>query len=117
MSGTISKLLRLMVQGNKEAKVTRVNVTDSPTKFNTQLPTALTNPPGYGRRRFLAYANQHSSSGEVAYGYASDITFNDAMILPRGERFWIPVDPVVDVYFISQVSGETNLDLRVEEIA
>jgi len=112
MSGAISKLLRLMVQGNKEAVVTRVNVTDTPTLFETQLTGSQ------GRRRLNVYNNKGANSGEVGYGFSPTMVFNEAMIIPRGERStWIPVSEDVDVYFMCEVSGETNLDIRVEEIA
>ena len=115
MSGSISKLLRLMVQGDKEAAVSVVSVTDTPAIFSSQLPSKLADGYGYGRRRMYAYNNSDSGSGEVGYGYSATITVADMMPLPVGERVWIPVSEDVDVYFVG-ASGE-NLNVRVEEIA
>jgi len=115
MSGSIAKLLRLMVQGDKEAVVSAVSVTDTPAKFSSQLPSKLSDGYGYGRRRMYAYNKSNASSGEVGYGYSATITIADCMPIPVGERVWIPVSEDVDVYFVG-ASGE-NLNVRVEEIA
>jgi len=63
-----------------------------------------------------AYNNSDAASGEVGYGYADTIAIGDAMVIPRGERLWIPVSNDVDVYFVSETAGQ-NIDIRVEEIA
>lgn len=107
----LANLLRLLVQGDKEAVVTEVVATDTPSKFTSQLAS------GQRRRRLLAYNNSATGSGEAGYGYDAAINIDDAMILPKGERVWIPVAADVDVYFVAGNSGETNISIRVEEIA
>jgi hypothetical protein len=115
MSGSIAKLLRLMVQGDKEAVVSAVSVTGTPTKFTSKLPAKLADGYGYGRRKMYAYNNSDGASGEVGYGYSATITIADAMPLPVGEKVWIPVSEDVDVYFVGVAAG--SLNVRVEEIA
>ena len=107
----LANLLRLMVQGDKEAVVTEVVATDTPAKFTTALTS------GQRRRRLLAHNVTAAGSGEAGYGYDAAVHINDALILPKAERIWIPVAEAVDVYFVAGVSGETNISIRVEEIA
>ena len=107
----LANLLRLMVQGDKEAVVSEVVATDTPTLFTTALTS------GQRRRRLYAYNVTAAGSGEAGYGYDAAVNINDAMILAKGVRTWIPVAADVDVYFVAGISGETNISIRVEEIA
>lgn len=106
----LGNLLRLLVQGDKEAKITSVTVTDSPTLFTSQLISGQT------RRGLFAYNNSNTGSGEVYYGYSADISAaSNSQPIPKGAIVQIPVASVIDVYFVSD-AGEVG-DLRVEEVA
>ena len=106
----IAYLLRLLTQGDKEAVVTAVNVTDVATKFTSQLAE------GYSRKHLNVYNNSNSASGECFYGFSSGITREEgSQPLPKGEKVLIPVSTDIDIYFVS-CSGEIG-DLRVEEVS
>lgn len=110
----IDYYLRLMVQSDKEAKISAVNVSDQATLFESALTSGQT-------RKFIRiFNNSHDASGEAYYGYSSTMS-------PSGESMPIPVSgesfvviPIADVsaiplYFRAS-SGEVA-DLRVEELA
>ncbi len=107
----IAFLLRMMVQGDKEGKVSEVVATDTPAKFISQLISGQT------RRHLYANNVAASGSGEVGYGYDVAVNINDAMILNKGERTRIPVSTDLDLYLVAGISGETNMSVRMEEIA
>ena len=107
----IAFYLRMLINGDKEGIVSEVVATDTPAKFTSQLTL------GQARRRLYAHNAAASGSGEVGYGYDAAVNINDAMILAKGERTLIPVSADLDLYFVAGVSGETNLSVRVEEIA
>ncbi|MCK5643694.1 MAG: hypothetical protein KAJ19_23035 [Gammaproteobacteria bacterium] len=113
----IGSLLRLIVQADKEFKVTAVNIYGAPALFTSQLTG------GHKRKGFAAYNNSNAASGEIAWG-GSDCDTN-GMPIPRGALVDIPVssDPSpdavsggTDVYFCNTESGEIG-DLRVLEIS
>lgn len=113
----VGALLRLLVQSDKEFKVTATDVFGSPAKFTSQLSG------GHKRKGFAAYNNSNAASGEVLWG-GSDCDTN-GMPIPKGALVEIPVavtgspDAVtggLDVYFCNTVSGEKS-DLRVLELS
>lgn len=113
MSAEMEYLLRLMVNGDKEAKVTAVTADLTPTKFTSQLTLE------YKRKILAVYNNSDSASGECHYSYsASATTASLSHPIPKGSKIEIPVSTNVDVYFFADtvLSGEIG-DLRVEEIA
>jgi len=113
----IGSLLRLLVQADKEFKITAVTVHGSPEIFESQLTG------GHKRKGFAAYNNSNNASGEIVWG-GSDADVH-GMPIPIGALVEIPVagtaslDAVTggtDVYFCNTVSGEHG-DLRVLELA
>ena len=109
----IENLLRVMVNGDKEAKITAVAVNLTPTLFTSRLVN------GFPRKRIRAYnqsLNLAENSGECYYGYSDDIT-PSVKSWPIPVHTWakIPVTVSLPVYFCCQ-SGETG-ELRIEEIA
>lgn len=108
----IASLLRLIVQSDKEAKVTCVTATDNPAKFISQLTE------NYTRRSIRVYNNSHSLSGECYYGFAGSGEMNSGLAsypVPKGETVKIHVSSSIDIYFVAE-AGERG-DLRVEELA
>jgi len=100
-----------MVQGDKEARVTRVTPGHIPQLFTSQLTE------GHGRRRLFAISNSATGSGEVGYSYTGEADFDHCFIVPIGEKVWVPVHEALSVYYMAELSGEANLDIRFEEIA
>jgi len=83
----IAKYLRLMLQADKEAKVTVVDVTSTPTVFTSQLT-------GGNTRRKIAVHNRHSSgSGECYYSFsASASPSGESMIISKdGHPSFVPI--------------------------
>ena len=106
----VENLLRVMVNGDKEAKITTVAVTPTPTLFTSQLAN------GFPRKSICVYNNSNSASGECYYGYSNAITpSSGSRPIPLGSVIEIPVTTNIPVYF-SCVAGELG-DIRVEEIA
>lgn len=105
-----SRLLRLLVQGDKEAKVSAFTVPFDPTEFVSQLSQ------GYSRRKLKVRDLSDAASGECYYGYSGEITVNDAMPIPSGEIITIPISTDISLYFMSAASGEFG-SLRIEEIS
>jgi hypothetical protein len=109
----IENLLRVMVNGDKEAKITAVAVNLTPTLFTSHLVN------GFPRKRIRVYnqsSNLIENSGECYYGYSDDITPSDkSWPIPIHTYAKIAVTVNVDLYFCCQ-SGETG-ELRIEEIA
>ena len=107
----IAKLLRLLVQADKEFKITPVVVHGTPEKFTSQLTE------GYLRKGFAAFNNSDAASGEVVWGKETDIGINHkGMPITPGMTANIPVSASLDVYFSNTISGE-QCDLRVLELA
>jgi hypothetical protein len=104
----IASLLRLLVQADKEFKITPVTVLGSASKFTSALSS------GYKRKAFAAYNNSASTSGEILWG-GSDVA-TKGMPIPKGAIADLPVANTLDVYFANSVSGERG-DLRVIELA
>ena len=105
----ISNYLRLMINGDKELKVTNVRATGVAALFTSQLSS------GYKRKAFSVYNNSIAASGECYWG-GSDATPNNAsMPIPKGAFFELPVTTDLNVYFVAD-SGEIG-DLRIIEIA
>ena len=110
MSGQVENLLRVMVNGDKEAVITAVPVTPIPSIFTSQLVD------GFPRKAIFAYNNSDLASGECYYGYNPNISVSrESRPIPIGAVVEIPVTTNIPVYFCC-VSGEKG-DLRVEEIA
>ena len=102
--------LRLMVNGDREAVVSAVTVTDVPTKFVTGLTTE------HSRKRITIHNNSDTNSGELCYGFSADITAGSgSMPIVTGEYKPVAVAKTIDIYLVAP-SGET-LDARIEEIA
>jgi len=105
----IAKLLRLAAQSDKEFKITSVVVRGAPTKFTSQLTE------GYLRKKFVAYNNSASGSGEIVYGNSLDSGISGkGMIVKKGVMTDLPIAASLDIYFSNTVSGE-NCNLRVFE--
>ena len=107
-----TKLLRLQVQADKEAKITAVTVTGTPTKFVSQLANGET------RKSISAYNNSPAASGECYYGFSPTMEVSgESMPIPQGSVVDIPIADTsnIDLYFMC-ISGELG-DLRVEELA
>ena len=111
----IGKLLRLLVQGDKEFKITRFETVGTAKQFTSQL--------SYARKALYVYNNSDAGSGEILWG-GSDVTTNGFPI-PVGAVVDIPIaasaaaDSSADniaVYFANSVSGEYG-DLRILEVA
>ena len=109
---SIQKLLRHMVQSDKEGAVTNVTVTDNPAVFTSQLAE------GFSRKSLRVYNNSDTGSGELYYGYAGSGEMNSGLAsfpIKKGEIVKIDVATDVNVYFVAE-AGEVG-DLRVEELA
>ena len=106
----IENLLRVMVNGDKEAKITAVPVTSTPSLFTSQLVN------GFPRKSLRVYNNSASTSGECYYGFSNDITssFKSKGILPK-KTIEIKVTTNIPVY-VCCLDGQLG-DLRFEEIA
>ncbi len=110
MSSQIENLLRVMTNGDKEAKITAIPVTNTPSLFTSQLSGS------FSRRRLNVYNNSNASSGECFYGFSNDITpTSKSQVLVKKETKEIKVTTNIPVY-VCCVSGEKG-DLRFEEIA
>jgi len=107
----IAKMLRLLVQADKEFKVTSIPVYGAASKFTSRLTS------GYLRKGFAVYNNSNSASGEVVWGGATDTGIgNKGMPISKGTLVNIPVASSLDIYFSNTVSGELS-DLRILELA
>lgn len=104
----IASLLRLLVQSDKEFKVSSLTVSDSITSFSSQLTS------GYSRRRIRVKNNSSPGSGECYYG-ASNVSINNGFPLLVGEEIDLQIANNLNIYFISN-SGETS-DIRIFEAA
>ena len=100
----IQYLLRLQSLSDKEFKVSALTITDTPTKFVSQV--------SHKRKKFVAYNNSHSNSGELYLGDAS-VASSVGYPLPKTKQIELLIDSDLDVYFVAD-SGETG-DLRVFE--
>ena len=110
MSKQLENILKEMVNGNNEAKITAVAVTLTPTQFTSALTS------GYDRKAIFAHNASNTSSGECYYGYESNMTrYSKSKPIPVGTSVEIPVTTNIPLYFCC-VSGEKG-DLRIEEIA
>ena len=106
----IENLLRVMVNGDKEAKITAVHVTPTPALFTSQLTGS------FGRKRLNVYNNSASASGECYYGFSDDITPSyKSIAIPKKETIEIKVTTNIPIYTCC-LAGELG-DLRFEEIA
>jgi len=103
----MAKLLRLLVQGDKEAEVTSFPVYGDPTLFETQV-TAF-------RKHLDVLRMSGPGSGEVYYGFNTDLSPANGMVIPSGEVHPIPVSTDISLYFCV-TSGEIG-NLRIREIA
>lgn len=113
----LGALLRLLVQADKEFKVTAVTIHGSPEQFESQLTGE------HKRKGFAAYNNSNAASGEITWG-GSDCDVH-GMPIPKGALVDIPISAVesrdavpggIDTYFCNTGSGEHG-DLRVLEIS
>ena len=110
MSTQTENLLRAMVNGDKEARITAVTVNLTPSLFTSQLVNE------FPRKAIWAYNNSHVDSGECYYGYSNDITpLIKSRPIPLGCVIEIPVSDNIPIYFCC-ASGELG-DIRVEEVA
>jgi len=109
-----NKLLRLLVQADKEATISAVTAgPDGPqSKFTTQLLLGNT------RKSVAVYNNSDAGSGDCYYGFGENLSpSGESMVVPQGSMVSIPVADVdsIELYFCS-ASGEFG-DLRIEELA
>ena len=105
----MSRYLRYLINGDKEAIVTPFEVTDTPTEFTSQLSE------GYSRKMLAFYNNSHADSGEVYYGYSATLATTNGHPIPLGARVSVPVSTDISVYLVS-ASGEKG-DIRAEEVS
>lgn len=106
MSG-VAAALRLLIPCDKEFKATSVTVTDTATKFTSELTG------GYKRKLFSAYNNSDTVSGELYYGHDNTVTASNGRVIPKGADIELILTTDLDVYFVAE-TGE-NGDLRVFE--
>jgi len=109
----LGKLLRLLVQADKEATITKVIPTPVPAQFTSGI-TANTRK-GIGVYNATTHAN--TESGECFFGFKAGMSpSGESMPIPQGTVWDIPVADVtaIPIYFQS-VSGEVG-DLRVIEV-
>jgi len=112
--GEMNRLLRLLVQADKEGKVT--SITASPVGPHTKFSSQLTS--GQTRKSIAVYNNSDSASGDAYWGYEANISpSGDSMVIPKDNMISIPVadTSAIELYFCS-ASGE-HAQLRVEELA
>jgi len=112
--GEMNKLLRLLVQSDVEAKVSKA--TGNPEGPHTAFSTQLT--LGNTRKSITVYNNSDSGSGEAYYGFDQNISpSGDSMVIPKEKRVSIPIADTtnIDLYFCG-ASGE-HADLRIEELS
>lgn len=109
----IAKYLRLMLQADKEAKVSVISVTSTPTKFTSQLTTENT------RRKIAVHNRFPSNSGECFYSFSEVASpSGESMIIPKdGHPEFIPIGDTtnIDVYFFCE-EGHTG-SVQVIELA
>ena len=113
MAGELGRLLRLLVQADKEATITQVTPTPTPAQFTSQV--SANTRKGIGVYNATAHAN--TESGECFFGFSAAMSpSGESMPIPMGAVWDIPVADVtaIPLYFQS-VSGETG-DLRVIEV-
>ena len=122
MSSEIARLLRLLVQGDKEGKLTTLGVSGESAvpmfaADDTYDESRYTNLAlGYRRKALSVYNNSLSGSGEAFYGYSAfDGPSGESFPIPKGAAVNIPVNDDVRIW-VSAESGEWA-DLRIEEIA
>lgn len=111
----VAKLLRYLVQGDKEAVITAVTTHGDPEQFTTKLTE------GQPRKKLTVYNDSNTSSGELLYGFSSTMNNSgESMPLPQGAAVDIPVaddeNTDINLYFMNVNSGEWG-NLRVREIA
>lgn len=106
----MANYLRLMINGDKEAVVTSITATATPTKFTSQLAD------GYKRKILSVYNNSDSASGECYYSYIVSATAgNLSHPIPKGAKIDISITTDIDVFLFSD-PGEIG-DIRVEEVS
>ena len=117
MAGELGRLMRLLVQADKQAVITKVIPTPTPTQFTSQITDNTRK--GIGVYNHTVHAN--SVSGECFFGFAD----GDGGMSPSGESMPIPMGSIWDIpiaetddipLYFQSVSGETG-DLRVIEVA
>lgn len=107
---TMSNYLRLMLNGDKEAAVTSITVSHTP----TLLTSGLTG--GYTRKKLFLMNNNLTGEGKIYYGFNSSISYSsNSMPIEEQTKVEVLVSEQVPIYFVAK-SGEAG-DLRVEEIA
>jgi len=111
----LGKLLRYMVQGDQEAKITVVTTHGDPEQFTTRLTS------GQPRKDIRVYNDSDPGSGEILYGFTETMTpSGESQPVPLGTMINIPVadgnNSDIDLYFMNVNSGEWG-NIRVQEIA
>ena len=111
----IAKYLRFLINADKEAKITVVSVTETPTQFETQLTLEQT------RRRIGVYNHSESGSGECFISFkAAASPSGEGMVIPKGQINYLPiadetVGEGIELYFFCE-QGEVG-NLQVIELA
>ena len=115
MAGELGRLLRLLVQADKQAVITKVVPSHTPTQFTSQ----ITENTRKGISVYNATNHVNAESGECFFGFESAgmSPSGESMPIPQGSVWDIPVAATEDIpLFLQSISGETS-DLRVMEIA
>ena len=109
----IAKYLRLMVQADKEAKITVVNVTSTPTEFTSQLTG------GYGRRKIAVHNRHPSGSGECYYSFSSTASpSGESMVIPKaGIPSFVPIGDTDDITLYFFCDEGQNGSVQVVELS
>ena len=110
----IAKYLRFLINADKEAKISIVSVTETPTQFETQLSLGQT------RRRIGIYNNSESGSGECFFSFkAAASPSGEGMIIPKGKINYLPIADEdtgdISLYFFCE-QGEVG-NLQVMELS
>ena len=116
MAGSVARLLRLLVQADKEAIITQFTPTPFPIEFSGEI--SKNTRKGIAIYNHTKHAN--SDSGECFFGFNEDTMSpsGESMPIPQGALFDVPIAScdAIDL-FIQSASGEKTSDLRFIEVA
>ena len=115
MAGELGRLLRLLVQADKQAVITKLVPSHNPTQFTSQ----ITENTRKGIGVYNHSNNANAESGECFFGFTSAgmSPSGESMPIPQGSVWDIPIAETSDIsLYFQSISGETG-DLRVIEVA
>lgn len=116
MMSEIQYLLRLLAPGNRQVKITQLEVATTPVVHTSQIIDG-------SRKRMMVQNLTNVASGEVYWGASGEVSVAEGAALPKyGSTaagfsdgiFALPIGPDVDVEFI-MAAGKG--DLRIIEVA